>query len=95
MEISDSKVFHRFLFKKFIPKLAGEENLLSKTFIYMKIYIHIYRNILLFYFYYIYIHYDNGLVAFYVTHIELIALVVCSLKLPVLRLQFKCSLINI
>ena len=34
MEISRSKVFHRLLFKKSIPKLVGEQNLLSKTFIY-------------------------------------------------------------
>ena len=34
MKISESKVFHRFLFKRSIPKLAGEQTLLSKIFIY-------------------------------------------------------------
>ena len=33
MEISVSEVFHRFLFKRFIPKRAAEQNLLSKTII--------------------------------------------------------------
>ena len=31
MEISGSKVLNRFLFKRCIPILAGEQNLLSKT----------------------------------------------------------------
>ena len=34
MEISGSKVFRRFLLKRSLHKLAGEQNLLSKTFIY-------------------------------------------------------------
>ena len=34
MEISGSKVFDMFLLKRFIPKLEGEQNLVSKTFIY-------------------------------------------------------------
>ena len=34
MEISGSTVLNRFLFKRCIPILAGEQNLLSKTFIY-------------------------------------------------------------
>ena len=33
MEISGSEAFHRLLFKWPIPKLAGEQNVLSKTFI--------------------------------------------------------------
>ena len=33
MEISESKAFHRFLFKRSVPKLVGEQNLLSKIFI--------------------------------------------------------------
>ena len=65
MEISGSEAFHRFLFKRSIPKLAGEQNLLSKTFIY----------------------YDNKLAFLYITHIKLIAVVVCSLKLLAHRLQ--------
>ena len=34
MKISGSKVFRRFLFERAIPKLAREQNRLSKTFIY-------------------------------------------------------------
>ena len=34
MEISGSEVFHRFLFIRSIHKRVGEQNLLSKTFIY-------------------------------------------------------------
>ena len=34
MEISGSKGFHRFYLKRSIFKLAREQNLLSKTFIY-------------------------------------------------------------
>ena len=34
MEISESKTFHRFLLQGGIPKLVGEQNLLSKTFTY-------------------------------------------------------------
>ena len=37
MEISGSKGFHRFFFKRSIPKRTGEQNVLSKTFIYYTI----------------------------------------------------------
>ena len=33
MEISGLKVLNRFIFKRCIPILVGEQNLLSKTFI--------------------------------------------------------------